>query len=663
MAKKTQRSAAIVITCAVAAVIFFIVAIIVVANVVGDDEDPFKDREADPYMTFNKMDVNIEWNNDHSCKITQKLVAEFKRDEASGGFEQTHGIYVDIPINSGEKVRNLKVINVSPYRSYSIVYEGYGKIVRAIIGDDDKYFNPGDTLSCTLIYDYITPEHKYGPDVVAFMAIGQGWTCPVENATVTMKYPKAPDLSATDHEYGIWIAGDRADADGIWSSDKKTLTVQTSLGAFEGIEIAYKMPDGTLKNYSSGEYAITLVIGLVLFAVAIVLELFLAKNKPLTPIVDYYPPRVGGGDDGYFDDPNAHKLKIRRMLPVQMGKIIDDSCSPYDVTSLIFYWASNGFLTIDDRDGKTYLIKEHDLDAITGYERKLFDNLFSRGSQNEDGKTEVSVNSISGSFAPAINACKNSVNAEYHGKFYKGGFTALSYLMTFLCAAYGVCVTVFSTLRVGSWMINLIGFVTIIPVVLSAVIGSILAKQFFKLSKRRRVLLITGYTVLTVALSFAASFSLSFDVMGWLERLVFVGSLAAASVISPFLLVRKPEYNEQLNAILGFRDFLRDAEKDRLETMLESDPQYYYNILPYANVLGVSDIWADKFKDITIEPPAYYRSNRPDIFDIYILSRLTHSVGSSLKYVPPKTNGGSYSGHHGGGFSGGSFGGGGGGRW
>ncbi|MDE7464310.1 MAG: DUF2207 domain-containing protein, partial [Clostridiales bacterium] len=547
------------------------------------------------------------------------------------------GIYVDIPVNSAEKVRDLHV-STFPVRGVSLSHEELNKIVRARVGDEDKLFSPGQTLNCVVTYDYITPEHKYGPDVLAFMAVGQGWTCVSENVKVTMTFPAAPDFGAGD-DYGVWVAGDKT-SDVEWSNDGKTLTVKAaSLDAFEGIEMAYKMPDGTLKDYNGTEYLWAIIIGIILLVLTLVFQLFVAKNKPLTPIVDYYPPRVGGGDeDDYFDPPGTHKLKIRRMLPVQMGKIIDDSCSGSDVTSLIFYWASNGFLSIEERDGNTYLIKEHELDSITAYEAKLFNRLFARAAVNADGKPEVSVESLSGSFGEYITDCKTAVNAEYSGKFYKSGFNALSRAMTVLCALYGVLFAIFSTLRIGFFLLNLFGLVALIPAVLSAVIGNILAKHYYKLTKNKRTALVVGFTVLTVALSIASSLVIPFDTMGWPERIVFALCLGVSSAIAPFLIVRKPEYNEQLNAVLGFRDFLRDAEKDRLETMLAEDPQYYYNILPYANVLGVSSIWADKFKDMTIEPPTYYRSARPDLFDIWVVSRLTRSVGSSLTYTPPKVN-------------------------
>ena len=40
--------------------------------------------------------------------------------------------------------------------------------------------------------------------------------------------------------------------------------------------------------------------------------------------------------------------------------------------------------------------------------------------------------------------------------------------------------------------------------------------------------------------------------------------------------------SEMLSSLLGFQEFLKTTEKDRLEMLLEEDPEYYYHILPYA---------------------------------------------------------------------------------
>jgi hypothetical protein len=49
--------------------------------------------------------------------------------------------------------------------------------------------------------------------------------------------------------------------------------------------------------------------------------------------------------------------------------------------------------------------------------------------------------------------------------------------------------------------------------------------------------------------------------------------------------------NKMLGKILGFKHFLEVAEKDKLETLFANDPQYFYTILPYTYVLGVSNTW------------------------------------------------------------------------
>ena len=50
----------------------------------------------------------------------------------------------------------------------------------------------------------------------------------------------------------------------------------------------------------------------------------------------------------------------------------------------------------------------------------------------------------------------------------------------------------------------------------------------------------------------------------------------------------------------GFRQFLDSAEKERLEMLLDENPDYYYDVLPYAHALNVSDKWKDKFDGLDV---------------------------------------------------------------
>ena len=115
--------------------------------------------------------------------------------------------------------------------------------------------------------------------------------------------------------------------------------------------------------------------------------------------------------------------------------------------------------------------------------------------------------------------------------------------------------------------------------------------------------------------------------------------------------------NQMLGKLKGFRNFLETAEKDRLESLVMNDPSYFYNILPYTYVLGVSEKWIEKFETIAIQPPSWYSGSTT--FNMHsfgtFMNSTMQSAQSSMTSSPSSSSGG--------GSSGGGSGGGGGGSW
>jgi len=120
--------------------------------------------------------------------------------------------------------------------------------------------------------------------------------------------------------------------------------------------------------------------------------------------------------------------------------------------------------------------------------------------------------------------------------------------------------------------------------------------------------------------------------------------------------------NEEL---IGFREFIERAEKERIERLAKDDPTLFDRVLPFALVFGLEDRWADAFRDMYKDPPSWYSSPyygntfSPNIF-VSDIGRSLSVMNSSLSSTPKKSGG---SGFGGGGSSGGGFGGGGGGSW
>jgi len=128
---------------------------------------------------------------------------------------------------------------------------------------------------------------------------------------------------------------------------------------------------------------------------------------------------------------------------------------------------------------------------------------------------------------------------------------------------------------------------------------------------------------------------------------------------------RTDYYTYVLGLCLGFKTFLMTAEKDRIEMLLNQNPDYYYNILPYAQVLGVTKIWEKKFDGLLTQPPSwcYGAGAEASMFSARTMSNMMGTMQSSMTSSPSSSGGGGGGSFSGGGSSGGGSGGGGGGRW
>lgn len=305
------------------------------------------------------------------------------------------------------------------------------------------------------------------------------------------------------------------------------------------------------------------------------------------------------------------------LTPTEVGYYIDGIIHSKDLTSLIFYWANMGYLKINElkKSGiftsgefEIEFLKER-LDSKKDFEKYMYN---------------------------ALSAYKNSENRvnirDLRNKFYKHIDKAAEILEIDLIMNKK---TLYSSksLRAGNTMRTSILFIA------AASFG-----YFYYFGITQGV-----STLITV-------------ICGMVSALV---TLAISGKIKS-----KTEYGMEIyGRILGFKRFLETAEKRKLEMLLEENPSYFYNILPYTIVLGVSDIWADKFKDLVVEPPQWYGGS--SVGDAFVLGMFMGSFNNSLSAfndtmlsapkAPSNFGGGGSS--MGGGSSGGGAGGGGGGSW
>jgi len=147
---------------------------------------------------------------------------------------------------------------------------------------------------------------------------------------------------------------------------------------------------------------------------------------------------------------------------------------------------------------------------------------------------------------------------------------------------------------------------------------------------------------------------------------IFLGGLVSSALFGIFSLImpqKSHKGSKIFREILGFKEFIKKVEHDRLEKLAKDNPDIFSKILPYAIAFGLEKHWSKKFENINISPPHWYGGY------YYAGSFSTHEFISSLQSDLSSISSGITSGSSGsgigggGGFSGGGGGGGGGGSW
>ena len=106
--------------------------------------------------------------------------------------------------------------------------------------------------------------------------------------------------------------------------------------------------------------------------------------------------------------------------------------------------------------------------------------------------------------------------------------------------------------------------------------------------------------IIIVSILSVISYSLFEDLNPSYSILYYLSFLCIfISLFFTMLMKRKTEYGELMIAkVKGFRDFLVTCEKSKLDSLVNENPSYFYDILPYAYVLNISKKWIKKFEDI-----------------------------------------------------------------
>lgn len=601
-----------------------------------------------------------------------------------------HGYQVDMTVNTDRTVsvhERIEMEFLTAYNAYgeplTMFYKSFPKdciytnVVASCEGNEEFYFyvddNPdygefvdvccvgGVSKGARWTYDFSYTMELAGNDVENGMrldVVGTGSPFSLNDVTVTMRFPEKPQ-SCIRYTGGYGDAS-KEELTG-WSADGKTLVVHEDklnlvyndeFGEYmaEGITLEFAFADGVIDGYVSTKAVtprtwLVLLLGAVALGVSVLLR-FVGKNHgEIVSVVNIKAP------DG--------------MDPMQMGFLIDGTINDEDVTSIIYYFASKGYLTVDFSDEKDpVLVRVKTADGgyvclpkdAPVYQKTLFDGLF------KDGRERTSVSQLTNVYYESVDSAKLQLAMKKVPRYDKKSVAC--FLVSSLVSAF-VCVLaplLMSTFFVGGGYGSPSGFSVAIFIGIATLLLWAFKDLEFKKKSRTAVAVVLAVGYALAVLVFLAFFANHLLTGG--EKLYLLAFSILAQIIGYGALSRTESYNKTLGDILGFKDFIVVTEEDKIKYMLEENPELYFDVLPYAQVLGVTNEWEGKFAKILLEPPHWATGYSLSTFDYLIITNSMCRVSRGMTSRPQsqsgtsvgRSGGGGFGGFSGGGRGGGGFG-------
>lgn len=590
-------------------------------------------------FTTESYNVMVKTDPDHVFHVTEEISVDFSAPR--------HGLYRYIP-DGGRyyAVENVEVYGHN-YQQYSDS-DSQGNDYQVLqIGDADRYVTGPQVYQIT--YDIVGYEDDdETKDMLSLDLLPTDWPTPIQSASVTMTLPQKVDkLTFYGGEYGNSSEGS-ADSYFRIEEDGQTIKADSRYALPRGVGLTVKadLPQGYWVDPLSRDEDLPAMYGGlgVMGMLMLLLWLFVGRDDPIIPTVEFYPPED--------------------MDPLEIAYIGNDKVESKDISTQFMYFANKGYVKINSPDGKSFtMTRIRDIDMSEDvHSRQIFYSLF-------NNRDTVELSDLPESFGEVAFGINREV-IDSMGSL-KQNFSAVSKMGRRLGLLFCLLIPIMAGYFYG--YLSFVGFGGlllggIIGIVIFLAMSGLLARTDAFRTKKNPVGIAFGLIIIFFAIGAGA-----FIMSGYpLLAIVFCVSELAAVVATIF--VRRRMNNEIYGRVLGFREFIKTAEYDRLKMLADEDPEYYFNILPYAQIFGMTTKWTEKFSNFKIAQPSWYESSYPydPMFGRYIfiysgngITNATSSYAGSMMgdVLGGAMDSGTTGGFGGGGFSGGGFGGGGGGSW
>ena len=503
-------------------------------------------------------DVKMNVNEDKSVDVVETIDVIFTNP--------SHGIYRTIPLQNN-KIKNIKVSEQNKVTNN-------GTDINIKIGSPDKFIYGKHNYQLSYTYYFLDNKNEFYYNI-----IGTGWNTTISKVTFGITMPK--NIDAKNVGLSIGKHGTKGFEDGaIFRVYKNKISgnVYKKLLPNEGVTIRAEVDknyfsESSLLKYYDNLHNISIIIILVLTIISVLIWYFLGKDNHVTPVVSFYPP----------ENVNSVEAEI-----INKGK-----CTFQGLVALLIELAGKGYIKIkensEENTFRLYRInaQEDQQKAKLSPSEKEYLNIIFEDEQTVSNFDLERSSVFYKNCQKLINKINKRIPKHYETSklrdFFKMSLFAC-FISIFLLMVCGILNFTMPNNYQFVVLLFYIPFLFIfIPIIFRQTSVSIIVTIIYLCLHCYLMLLGSG-------VKFHAN------------TLFYTGLIC--SIISGICIYFFPKRNilgtKLEGELRGLKHFIEVTDKKRLETLVYENPEYFYNILPYAYILGVSNKWIENFESIVM---------------------------------------------------------------
>lgn len=543
---------------------------------------------------ISNYDINIKVKDNNTYEVIENITVNYKKDNKP--FVRT------IPINLKEDLyKNISISNLKIDSEYS-----FRKTKENYIIEIDELTTANSEKKYQISYEY-----NYGKDstdeydILYYILNGITNDTVITNLTFKIEMPE--EVNKDIVEIAIINEAVQTQNNIIFEVEKNIITGKyvKSLYPEESMVIQMKLPDKYFAN-AKEEHSLSIFIMVII---------------PLISVMIAFAMWYAFGKDSKYTKKRITTVPDK-LNSMEIGYLYKGRTCHLDLAAMILDFANRGYLKIEEDESDFSLIKSFELHKLKEFrgknnkERLIFENLFKN-------KEVVTPEDIDQNFYNAvINVTEDLNDTENKGRIFEdtNNQTFITMLLTIVSL---FAIMFIPSIEYGSIDDTVISiFMISLYILIYAAVYSLAREKIF------RVLIVI--IILVHSISYIATIPLAYALIndiGYLLAFIF-GILCTILLIMFIKIMPKRTLygNKMLGRILGFKNYLETITKDEIKAKLKDNPNFFYDMLPYTMVLGISNQWIKKFENIKMNKPEW-TSVKPFHFSAFC-TFITHGINT-----------------------------------